>query len=133
MKARLIYSTGKCSSWWRLVMPKVQEEMNVATQVVHAGERRPVPNGLPVATPIYATATFTYDSMDQVDQVFAGEQPGYIYSRYGNPTVAALEEAIRVLEGGVGACAYSSGMAALHAAIFCCELRPGSTVLASQD
>ena len=97
-------------------MPKVQEEMNVATQVVHAGERRPVPNGLPVATPIYATATFTYDSMDQVDQVFAGEQPGYIYSRYGNPTVAALEEAIRVLEGGVGACAYSSGMAALHAA-----------------
>ncbi len=114
-------------------MTKNPEELNVATQLVHAGERRPVPNGLPVSTPIYATATFTYDSMAKVDQVFAGEQAGYIYTRYGNPTVAALEEAIRILEHGVGACGYASGMAALHAAIFCCELRPDSAVLASQD
>jgi cystathionine gamma-synthase/methionine-gamma-lyase len=71
--------------------------------------------------------------MTEVDQVFAGEQPGYIYTRYGNPTVAALEEAVRVLEEGAAACAYSTGMAALHAAIFACELTSGATVLASQD
>jgi cystathionine gamma-synthase len=109
------------------------EELDISTLLVHAGERRAVPNGLPVSTPIYATATFTYDSMAKVDQVFAGEEAGYIYTRYGNPTVAALEEAIKVLEHGVGACGYASGMAALHAAIFCCELRPESAVLASQD
>jgi cystathionine beta-lyase/cystathionine gamma-synthase len=105
----------------------------INTQLVHAGERSAVPRGKPVSTPIYATATFTYDSMDEVDQVFAGEQQGYIYSRYGNPTVAALEEALRVLEEGAAACAYSTGMAALHAAIFACELTPGATILASQD
>jgi cystathionine beta-lyase/cystathionine gamma-synthase len=105
----------------------------INTQLVHAGERSAVPRGKPVSTPIYATATFTYDSMVEVDQVFAGEQQGYIYSRYGNPTVAALEEALRVLEEGAAACAYSTGMAALHAAIFACELTPGATILASQD
>jgi len=79
---------------------------------------------MPVSTPIYATSTFTYDSMAEVDRVFAGEQEGYVYSRYGNPTVAALEEAVRVSEAGAAACAYSSGMAAVHAAVFACELSP---------
>ena len=105
----------------------------IKTQMVHAGERGAPPQGKPVSTPIYASATFTYDAMAEVDQVFAGEKQGYIYSRYGNPTVAALEEAMRVLEEGAAACAYSSGMAALHAAIFACELKPGATILASQD
>ena len=106
---------------------------DITTQLVHAGERRSAPHGKPVSTPIYATATFTYDSMAEVDRVFSGELQDYIYTRYGNPTVAALEEAIQVLEGGTAACAYASGMAALHAALFACELGPGATVLASQD
>src|SRR6266446_8424477 len=105
----------------------------INTQLVHAGERGALPYGKPVSNPIYASATFTYDSMAEVDQVFAGERPGYIYTRYGNPTVAALEEAIKVLEEGAAACAYSTGMAALHAAIFACEITPGATILASQD
>jgi cystathionine beta-lyase/cystathionine gamma-synthase len=111
----------------------VKKAQGINTKLVHAGERGSTPNGKPVATPIYATATFTYDSMAEVDQVFAGETQGYIYTRYGNPTVAALEEAVRVLEDGAAACAYSTGMAALHAAIFACELTPGATILASQD
>ncbi len=106
---------------------------DIATLLVHAGERTGVPVGLPVATPIYTTATFTYGSMAEMDRVFAGEQPGYVYTRYGNPTVAALEEAVRRLEGGAAACAYASGMAALHAALLACDLAPGSVVLASQD
>jgi cystathionine gamma-synthase/methionine-gamma-lyase len=71
--------------------------------------------------------------MAEIDQVFAGDKPGYIYTRYGNPTVNAFENAMRTAEDGATACAYSSGMAALHAALFACELSPGATVLASQD
>ena len=108
-------------------------DFDIATLLVHSGERNAVPEGVPVATPIYASATFTYDSMEEVDQVFGGEKQGYIYTRYGNPTVVALAEAVRTAEAGATACAYASGMAALHAALFSCDLKPGSTVVASQD
>jgi cystathionine beta-lyase/cystathionine gamma-synthase len=111
----------------------IMDDTDIRTQLVHAGERRPVPTGLPVSTPVYTTATFTYDSMQEVDKVFSGEIKGYIYTRYGNPTIAALEEALTTLENGAGTVAYSSGMAALHAALFACELSAGSVILASQD
>src|SRR4051812_28357076 len=110
-----------------------KEELDLTTQLVHAGERGHAPAGKPVSTPIYASSTFTYDSMEEVDEVFAGEKQGYVYTRYGNPTLAALEEAIRTFEAGTVACAYATGMAALHAALFACELTPGATILASQD
>src|SRR5438045_3783142 len=71
--------------------------------------------------------------MEQMDQVFTGEGGDYVYSRYGNPTVAALEEALAAIEAGKVAVAYASGMAAIHAALFACDLTPGSIVLASQD
>src|ERR1044072_418627 len=109
------------------------EGRDITTRLVPPGAAQPPPRGLPVSTPIYATSTFTYGSMAEVDRVFSGEDAGYVYTRYGNPTTGALEEALRVLEGGAAACAYATGMAALHAALFACELSPGSTVLASQD
>jgi cystathionine beta-lyase/cystathionine gamma-synthase len=106
---------------------------DIKTKLVHAGERRGLPEAQPVATPIYASATFTYDSMAEIDQVFSGEKQGFIYTRYGNPTTAALEEAVRAVEEGAIACAYATGMAAVHAALLACDLKSGSTVLASQD
>ena len=106
---------------------------DITTLLVHAGERGPLPDAKPVSTPIYASATFTYDSMQEIDQVFSGEKSGFIYTRYGNPTTAALEEAMRAVEEGATACAYSTGMAAVHAALLACDLKAGSTVLASQD
>jgi cystathionine gamma-synthase/methionine-gamma-lyase len=114
-------------------MADEKEKLDITTRLVHAGERSAPPSGQPTSTPIYASATYTYDSMAEIDQVFAGDKAGYIYTRYGNPTVTALETAIRTIETGATACAYSSGMAALHAALFACELTPGATVLASQD
>ena len=108
-------------------------ERDITTQLVHAGERREPPRGVPVSTPVYPSSTYTYATMEEFDRVFSGEDAGYVYSRYGNPTTAALEEALKTLEGGAAACSYASGMAALHAALFACDLVPDSVVLASQD
>ena len=111
----------------------IDPRLDIATRLVHAGERLGTPTGEPVSTPIYASSTFTYGSMAEAAAVLGGEKPGYVYTRFGNPTVAALEQAILSLEGGAAAIAYASGMAALHAAVLACELSPGSTILASQD
>src|SRR5688572_5228947 len=109
------------------------KKLDINTRLVHAGERQPLPGGQPVATPIYATSTFTYPSMQEIDRVFAGEQPGYVYTRHGNPTLAALEQALLAIEEGATSCVYASGMAALHAALIASDLKAGSTVLVSQD
>ncbi len=109
------------------------KDLAITTKLVHAGERREPPVGVPVSTPIYPSATYTYASMAEMDKVFTGESPDYIYSRYGNPTVAALQEALATVENANFACAYASGMAALHAALFACELSANSVVLASRD
>jgi len=108
-------------------------ENSIATQFVHAGERRAAPLGVPAATPIYATSTFVYERMEDIDRVIEGELKDFVYSRYGNPTVAALEDALAEIENGKFAFAFGSGMAALHAALLACELAPGAVVLASQD
>src|SRR5258706_3676150 len=116
-----------------MTMSDAKDNLDLATRLVHAGERTETPPGQPTSTPIYASTTYTYESMTEIDQVFAGYKPGYIYTRYGNPTVNALVDAMRTAEAGATACAYSSGMAALQAALFAFELKPGATVLASQD
>ena len=91
--------------------------MKIHTQAVHAGDRKKPGPHVPVATPIYAATSYSQDSMEQLDRVFGNEEPGFSYSRYGNPTRAALEELLAALDGGAGAQACSSGMAALQLAI----------------
>jgi methionine-gamma-lyase len=83
---------------------------DISTKLVHGGERRKLPDLRSVSTPIYASATFTYDSMEEIDQVFAGEKQGFVYTRYGNPTTSALEEVVRDIEEGAVACAYAAGV-----------------------
>ncbi|MGB9723253.1 MAG: trans-sulfuration enzyme family protein [Chloroflexia bacterium] len=106
---------------------------SIFTQAVHAGERAPRPDYTPVATPIYNSVVYLYDEVDTLHRILAGERAGYVYSRYGNPTTAALEEAVAVLEGGECAVAFASGMAALHAALLATGLRSGDTVVAARD
>ncbi len=108
-------------------------EFSIATQFVHAGERRAAPLGVPASTPIYATSAFVYERMEDVDAIVEGDVRGFVYSRYGNPTVAAFESAMAEIENGKFAFAFSSGMAALHGALLGSELSTGSVVLASQD
>ena len=106
---------------------------SIATRLVHAGERRSVPTGVPASTPIYATSSFVYETVEEVDRIVEGEVSDFVYSRYGNPTVAAFEDAMASIENGSFAIAYGSGMAALHAALLACDLSRGSVVLASKD
>ena len=91
--------------------------MKLETLAVHAGDRKKLGDYVPVTTPIYSAASFSYERMEDLDRVFANEIPGQGYARYGNPTNAALEEQMAVLEQGDFAVATSSGMAALHMAI----------------
>src|SRR5919206_1276859 len=111
------------------------------TRAVHAGECRTYlatdgqPDGslYPISTPVYLSTTFAHADIEQTDRVLGGEEPGYSYARYGNPTVAAFEEAMAALEGGGRAFAFASGMSAMHAALMAAEVGSGATVLAAEQ
>jgi cystathionine gamma-synthase/methionine-gamma-lyase len=106
---------------------------DIHTLAVHAGERPPHPDFTPVATPIYPSASYLYDALDDLDAIFAGKREGYVYARYGNPTVAAFERAMAALERGERALAFGSGMAAIHAALLGLGLTKGSAAVIAQD
>jgi cystathionine beta-lyase/cystathionine gamma-synthase len=111
----------------------MESSLAFATQAVHAGEHTPKPDFTPVNTPIYQSVSFVYETIEAMDAVFGGERPGYVYTRYGNPTVTALERAVATLEGGETAVAYASGMAAIHATLLALEVAAGTAVVAAQD
>jgi cystathionine gamma-synthase/methionine-gamma-lyase len=98
--------------------------MKIETKVVHSGDRRKAGDYIPVTTPIYTAASYSYDSMDQLDRVFGREERGPSYARYDNPTTNALEDLVRDLEGGHGALACASGMSAIHLALIAALLDP---------
>lgn len=75
-------------------------------------------NGQPRTLPIYQSTTYKYDDAQALGKLFDLEADGHMYSRISNPTVAAVEEKIADLEGGVGAMLTSSGQAATFLAIF---------------
>src|ERR671938_1212141 len=91
-------------------------EFGFDTLSLHAGQR-PDPVTGARAVPIYQTTSYVFEDSDHAASLFNLEQPGWIYSRIMNPTVAVLEERIAALEGGVGAVCTASGQAALHLAI----------------
>jgi cystathionine gamma-synthase/methionine-gamma-lyase len=74
-----------------------------------------------------------YDSLDDLDAIFATTRDGYVYPRYGSPTVTAFEEAIANLEGGEAAFALASGMAAIHVALLAAGVKAGTTIVAALD
>lgn len=84
------------------------------TKVIHEGYDAKDMSGS-LSTPLFQTSTFTFDTAEQGERRFAGEEEGYIYSRLGNPTVTVLEERIAALEKGERGLAFGSGMAAISA------------------
>jgi O-acetylhomoserine (thiol)-lyase len=104
-------------------------ELGFATRAVHAGAR-PEPVTGARAIPIFQTTSYVFEDSDAAAAYFNLQEYGNTYSRIMNPTVAAFEERIANLEGGVGAVAFASGLAAQTAALFT-MLEPGDHVLAS--
>lgn len=103
------------------------------TRAVHVGKGDRSGDYIPTVAPIYPAVSYHYEHMEDLDEVFAGKRGGYLYSRYGSPTVAALEEAVADLEGGEKGLAFASGMAAIHAVLLAVGARAGTSIVAAQD
>ena len=101
-----------------------------STRAIRASARAPRVDQHPTSVPIYQTATFASDDADELDAVLMGTQPGYAYSRVGNPTTTALADAIADLEGAEAGYVLSSGMAAIHASLVSL-VRAGDRIVAT--
>ncbi len=105
-------------------------EFGFATRAVHAGAR-PDPHTGARAVPIYQTASYVFEDPESAAAYFNLQEYGNTYSRIMNPTVAAFEERVASLEGGLGAVGFASGLAA-QAATFFTLLEPGDHIVASR-
>ena len=100
-----------------------------ATQLVHSGTTR-TPYG-ETSEALFLTQGFVYDTAEACEARFTGEDPGFIYSRYANPTTDMFEKRMCAIEGAEEARATASGMAAVAAAILC-QVHAGDHVLAAK-
>ena len=87
-----------------------------ATTLIHTGERLPAAASLTV--PIYETSTFVFESAADVQAYAEGRASGYLYSRYDNPTVVAVEAKLAAVDGAEASLVFGSGMAAISTALF---------------
>lgn len=118
-------------------MPDDTRPLHFDTLAAHAGESRPGATDdsawQPTATPIHNASGFYMPSLDALDEVFAGQREGYFYTRDGNPTVRAFEQAVAALESAPLVGAFGSGMAAIYGALLAAGIRPGDHIVATQD
>jgi O-succinylhomoserine sulfhydrylase len=99
------------------------------THLVHGGQLR---TGFgETSETLFLTQSFVYETAEQAEARFKDEDPGYIYSRFSNPTVSMFEERMRLLEGAEAARATASGMAAVTAAMLC-YLKAGDHIVAGR-
>lgn len=99
------------------------------TRLVRGGVDRS-PHG-ETAEALYLNSGFVYDEPETAEKRFAGEDDGYVYGRYGNPTVTMFEERLRLLEGAEACYALASGMASVFGAL-ACQLKAGDHLVASK-
>ena len=90
-------------------------DWEVATRLVRGGTARS--SFGETAEALYLTQSYVYDSAEGANARFAGEDPGFIYTRYGNPTVKMFEDRLALLEGAQACRAQASGMASIHLAL----------------
>ena len=109
----------------------MEKSLDFATLAVHAGED-PCPATGALDTPIYQSTTFVSADADEMAAVYGEQKPGYMYTRYGNPTIHALESKLAALEAGEAALATASGMAAVSTAILG-YVRAGDHVVAARS
>ena len=104
---------------------------DLTTKAIHAGYDRAA-NARAANVPIYASAAFDLENAERGRALAAGELDGFEYSRVANPTVDVLERRLAALEGGIGAVAVSSGMAAVSYALMCVG-ESGGRIIASKN
>jgi len=106
-------------------------ELKQGTQAVWAGEMGHFAERAAVV-PVFHSVAFAYDDVDEWASVALGREPGYIYSRNTNPTVAPFEAKVAALEGAEAATAFATGMAAISNALYA-NLAPGKRVVSIKD
>ena len=105
------------------------KKLGFATQAIHGGQQ---PNQFgALCDPIYQTSAFTFETAEQGGHRFALEEPGYIYSRLGNPTNNLAEEKVALLEEGEACVSAGSGMGAITSAIWVC-VQQGDHIISSK-
>ena len=104
-------------------------EWSIQSQLIHDGLERS--SFGETAEAMYLTSGYVYESAEQAEARFKGDDEGFIYSRYGNPTVSLFENRLAALEGTERCVAVASGMAAMHAAL-ACQLSHGDHIVASK-
>jgi O-succinylhomoserine sulfhydrylase len=101
----------------------------LSTRLVRGGTTRS--QHLETSEAIFLTSGFTYKSAADADARFAGDMPGFVYGRYGNPTLKMLEDRLALMEGAEACRVMSSGMAAV-AATMLAQLKTGDVIVASK-
>jgi len=109
--------------------PRDPKTLRTATQLVHGGTLRSAFGETSEA--LFLTQGYLYDTMETAEKRFKGDEPGFIYSRFSNPTVAMFEKRMALLEGAEAARATASGMAAVTAAMMG-QVKSGDHVVASR-
>ena len=105
------------------------KNLGFASKQIHAGQDKNMYGAL--ATPIYQTSTFVFDSAEQGGRRFALEEEGYIYTRLGNPTTTVIEKKLAVLEGGEACVSFSSGIGAITSCLWT-ALKAGDHIVAGK-
>lgn len=106
-----------------------EKKLGFATRQIHVGKIKDSTGAL--CTPIYQTSTFEFDSVEQGGARFAGEEPGYIYTRLGNPSASQVEMKLASLENGEDALATASGMGAISSALWT-SVKAGDEIVADE-
>ncbi|MCP5362170.1 MAG: O-succinylhomoserine sulfhydrylase [Hyphomicrobiales bacterium] len=106
-----------------------QTQWKPATQLVRGGTARS--NFGETSEALFLNSGFCYESAEVAESRFNGEAPGFVYSRYCNPTLLMLEERLALLEKAEKCCVVASGMAAVFASIMC-DIKPGDHLIASR-
>ncbi len=105
------------------------KSLRPATQLVHGGSLRS--SFEETSEALFLTQGYLYDTMELAERRFKGDEPGFVYSRFSNPTVAMFEQRMRLLEGTEAARATASGMAAVTASLMS-QVKAGDHVVAAR-
>ena len=106
-----------------------RKNIKIETKLIREGLNRT--NFSETSEPIFMTSSYVYDSPEQAEARFKGDDDGFIYSRYGNPTVKVFEDRLASIEGGEKCFATSTGMAAVFSSMMC-FLEQGDKIVASR-